>query len=176
MHKHKHKKDKNNIVFIGMPGAGKSTIGRVVAERLGLRHIDGDAIMEEFEGMKLQDIIDIKGNDYVLELEGKVLRELDVENCVISPGGSCVYYPDGMENLRSIATVVYLEVSWPVLEKRCTNIFGRGIIFKPGETLKDLYEMRTPLYEKYAEIIIDSSDFDREETARAVLKALKENG
>ncbi len=170
-----NKEEKNNIVFIGMPGSGKSTIGKLLAERLGLRHIDGDAIMEEFEGRKLQDIIDTKGNEYVLELEGKVLRELDVENCVISPGGSCVYYPDGMENLRSIATIIYLKVSWPALKMRCTNVFGRGIIFKPGETLKDLYDIRTPLYEKYADITIDSSDIERESTLDAVLKALKES-
>jgi len=164
---------KKNIVFIGMPGAGKSTIGRLIAEKLNMKHIDGDAIMEEAEGMKLQEIINTKGNDYVLNLEGKVLRELDVEGYVISPGGSCVYYEDGMANLRKIATVIYLKLDWPSLEKRCTNVFGRGIIFKPGETLKDLFDLRTPLYEKYAEIVLDTSHFTKEETVIEVLKLLE---
>ena len=163
---------KKNICLIGMPGAGKSTIGRLISERLNMKHIDGDAIMEEAEGMKLQEIINTKGNDYVLNLEGKVLKELDVEGYVISPGGSCIYYPDGMANLSEIATVIYLKVSWPALEKRCTNVFGRDIIFQPGETLKDLYDRRTPLYEKYAQITVDTSDFEKSETVEAILKIL----
>ena len=137
-----------------------------------MKHIDGDAIMEEVEGMKLQEIINTKGNDYVLNLEGKVLSELDVEGYVISPGGSWIYYPEGMANLAKIATIVYLEVEWPVLQKRCTNVFGRGIIFQPGETLKDLYDKRVPLYEKYAEITINTSNYEKNETVDAILKAL----
>ena len=164
---------KKNIVFIGMPGSGKSTVGRAIAEKLNMKHIDGDQVMEQVEGMKLQDIINTKGNDYVLNLEGKVLRELDVENYVISPGGSCVYYDEGMQNLLNIGTVIYLKVDWPALEKRCTNVMGRGIIFAPGETLYDLYLRRTPLYEKYAEITIDTSNNEKYETVEQVLEIIK---
>jgi len=164
---------KKNICLIGMPGSGKSTIGRLLSEKLNMKHIDGDGIMEEYEGMKLQDIIDTKGNEYVRGLEKKVLKELDVEGYVISPGGSCVFYPEAMENLLNIATVIYLQVDWPSLEKRCTNVFGRGILFEPGETLKDIYDKRIPLYEKYAEITLNTSDFSKYETLDHVLEIVK---
>jgi len=164
---------KKNIVFIGMPGSGKSTVGRAVSEKLNMKHIDGDAIMEEFEGMKLQDIINTKGNDYVLGLEGKVLRELNVEDYIISPGGSCVYHPEGMEHLKEIGTIIYLKVDWPDLEKRCTNVHGRGIVFAPGETLYDLYLRRTPLYEKYADITVDTSKNEKYQTVEQILDIIK---
>lgn len=165
---------KQNIVMIGMPGSGKTTVGRVIAEKLNLKHVDGDAIMEEREGMKLCDIIAQKGNDYTLWLEENVLATLDVEGYVISPGGSCIYYPKAMEHLREIATVVYLQVDWPELERRCKDPVGRGIIFKPGETLKSLYDMRCPLYEKWAELTINTTHNEsREQSALQVIEALK---
>lgn len=165
---------KKNICLIGMPGCGKSTIGKLLAEKLNMNHIDGDAIMEQVEGMKLQEIINTKGNDYVKNLEGKVLSELDVDGYIISPGGSCIYYPDGMANLKEIATVIYLEVDYPALEKRCTNMYGRGIVFDPGETFHDLYVRRTPLYEKYADITFNTSKYEKFQTVEKILKALQE--
>ena len=164
--------NKSNIVLIGMPGCGKSTIAKLLAKELGMKHIDGDAIMEEYEGMKLQKIIDTKGYDYVANLEGTVLKELKVENHVISPGGSCVYYEDGMQNLSDIGHVVYLKVDWSVLKYRCSNVEGRGILFKPGETLKDLYDYRTPMYERWGEIVIDSSMKTPLGTMDAIIAAL----
>ena len=167
--------DKKNIVMIGMPGCGKTSVGRIIAEALSMNHVDGDDIMEMQEGMKLCEIIASKGNDYVLELEERVLSTIDVEGYVISPGGSCVYYPKAMEHLREIATVVYLKVDWPELEVRCKDPVGRGIIFKPGETLKDLYDLRCPLYEQWAEITIDTTDNeDKFVTAKQLIDLLGE--
>jgi len=164
---------KRNIVMIGMPGSGKSSVGRHIAAALNMNHIDGDAIMEQSEGMKLCDIISTKGNNYVLALEEKVLSTIEVENFVISPGGSCIYYPRAMEHLREIADVIYLQVDWEELELRCKDPVGRGVIFKPGETLKSLYDLRVPMYEKWAEFTVNTSDCkSSDEAAQRVLKAL----
>lgn len=165
---------KKNIVMIGMPGCGKSTVGKSISEELGMKHIDGDAIMEEREGMQLCDIIASKGNDYVLWLEEDVLSTINVEGYVISPGGSCIYYPKAMEHLKEIATVVYLEVDWPELEVRCKDPVGRGIIFKPGETLKSLYDLRTPMYEKWADLTVNTThNLNKNISAKQVIEQLK---
>lgn len=165
---------KKNIVMIGMPGCGKTTVGKAIAEALNMKHVDGDDIMEMQEGMKLCDIIASKGNDYVLGLEEKVLSEINVEGYVISPGGSCIYYPKAMEHLKEIATVVYLQVDWSELEIRCKNPVGRGVIFKPGETLKDLYDLRCPMYEKWADIIVNTTNnTDRFVSANQVIELIK---
>ncbi len=163
---------KKNIVLIGMPGSGKSTIGRLLAKELNMQAIDGDAIIEENEGMKLQEIINLHGNDYFTALEEKVLSNINCENYVISPGGSVCYYPKAMQHLSEIAEVVYLKVSFYELQKRVKNLDSRGIVFKPGQSFEDLYNERTPLYEKYAGFIIDSSHLSPKKTTQLLLEQL----
>ena len=163
---------KSNIVLIGMPGSGKSTIGSLLAKKLGKTAIDGDKIIEQQEGMKLQQIIDRFGNDYFTSIENKVLSELSCENYVISPGGSVCYYPEAMKHLSEIAEVIYLKVSFSELEKRVTNLASRGIVFKPNQTFEDLYNERTPLYEKYAGLVIDSTGLNPNETTQLLLEQL----
>lgn len=164
---------KNNIVLIGMPGSGKSTIGKLLAKELNKIAIDGDTIIEQKEGIKLQEIINTKGNDYFTKLEDKVLSNLECDNYVISPGGSVCYYPNAMKHLSEIAEVIYLKVSFEELEKRVNNLDSRGIVFKPNQTFKDLYNERTPLYEKYAGLVIDSSGLTPNETIKLLLEQLQ---
>lgn len=164
---------KNNIVLIGMPGSGKSTIGKLLAKELGKIAIDGDTIIEQQEGMKLQEIINTKGTDYFKELEDKVLSNLECDNYIISPGGSVCYYPNAMKHLSEIADVIYLKVCFEELEKRVNNLDSRGIVFKPNQTFRDLYNERTPLYEKYAGLVIDSSGLTPKETIKLLLEQLQ---
>ena len=163
----------NNIVLIGMPGSGKSTIGKLLANAIGKTAIDGDAIIEEKEGMKLQEIINTKGNDYFTQLEDKILSTLECDNYVISPGGSVCYYPNAMKHLSEIADVIYIKVSFPELQRRVHNLDSRGIVFKPGQTFEDLYNERTPLYEKYAGLTIDSTGLTPNETIQLLLEQLQ---
>ncbi|MBP5750335.1 MAG: shikimate kinase [Firmicutes bacterium] len=163
---------KTNIILIGMPGSGKTTIGRILADKLDLLQADGDKIIIESEGRPLQEILDTEGKEYFLSLEGRVLASLSYENYVISPGGSACYYPDAMKHLSEIGHIVYLNVEFPEIERRVTNLETRGIVFKPGQTFEDLYNERTPLYEKYAEFTVCSTGQEPEETANEVLKLL----
>jgi len=164
---------KKNIVLIGMPGSGKSTIGRLIAKNLGMKAVDGDRLIEEKEGMKLQEIIDQKGNDYFTKLEEEVLSSIDCEGYVISPGGSVCYYPKAMEHLSEIAEVIYLKVSYEELLKRIPNMASRGIVFKEGQSFEDLYKERTPLYEKYAGLVYDSSHSSPKKTTQRLLEQLR---
>ncbi len=164
---------KSNIILIGMPGSGKSSIGRRLARKLNMQCIDGDAIMEEAEGCRLQEIIDRRGLPYFLELEGRVLASLTYENYVISPGGSAVYYPEAMAHLAQIGCIVYLKVDREILRRRIGDtMYTRGIAFREGFGFDELYEERAPLYERYAEITVDSSRMTEGQTVRAALKEL----
>lgn len=163
---------RSNIILIGMPGSGKTTVGRILAGKLDLSHADGDRIIIEAEGRPLQEILDTEGKEYFLSLEGRVLASLDCENYVISPGGSACYYPDAMRHLSQIGRIVYLNAEFADIESRVTNLESRGIVFKPGQSLRDLYDERTPLYEKYAEINIRTKGQTAEETADSILGML----
>jgi shikimate kinase len=153
----------NNIVLIGMPGAGKSTIGVILAKVMGLGFIDSDLLIQEQEGMLLKDIINRDGHEGYLDIENKVNKGLLCKNSVIATGGSVVYCHEAMEHLRSIGTVVYIRLSYDIIRKRLRNIRRRGVVLKEGQTLSSLYEERCPLYEKYAHIIVDGDGLDMEE-------------
>ncbi len=155
---------KANIVMIGMPASGKSTVGVLLAKKLGKNFLDVDLLLQEKEGMLLQDIINKKGNEYFKDLEARTLEELDLENTVISPGGSAVYYDEAMEHLKEIATVVYLDVPFKEIEKRLGNLESRGIVFPDGMGLKGLFDEREPLYKKWADIMIEVGASNIEET------------
>ena len=138
----------NNIILIGMPGVGKSTLGVVLAKVLGFQFIDADLLIQEQERKKLHQIIKEVGINGFMEIENQVNASIEAERSVIATGGSVVYCRQAMSHLKEIGTVVYLKVSLSTLEKRLGNLKRRGVILKKGQTLKDLYEERVPLYEK----------------------------
>lgn len=165
---------KENIVLIGMPGVGKSTIGVVLAKVLGYEFIDADLLIQKAEGKLLREIIEEKGTDGFIEVENRVNSQIRTIHSVIATGGSVVYGKEAMEHLGSIGTIVYLKQNLKPLERRLRNIKGRGVVLKPGQTLAGLYKERVVLYEKYADIIVDEYKLNVEQTLDAVLQALKE--
>lgn len=164
---------KDNIVLIGMPGVGKSTVGVILAKILGYQFVDADLVIQKEEGKLLKDIIAEKGTDGFIQVENRVNSNLQVHESVVATGGSVVYGTEAMEHLSEIGTVVYLKQSLRKLERRLRNIKNRGVVLRPGQTLKDLYRERTVLYEKYADIIVDESNLNVEQTVEAVIDALK---
>ncbi len=146
-----------NITLIGMPASGKSTVGVLLAKRLGYRFLDSDLLIQEQEGRLLKEIIRDEGLAGFLAIEEQVNREIETERTVIAPGGSVIYGPSAMEHLKEISTVVYLKISCEDLERRLGNLKDRGVALREGMTLRDLYQERVPLYEKYADITIEES-------------------
>ncbi|MGN1317421.1 MAG: shikimate kinase [Lachnospirales bacterium] len=148
----------NNVILIGMPGAGKSTVGVVLAKKLGYRFIDSDLIIQEKTGKLLHEIISEKGIDGFNEIENKINSEINVINTVIATGGSAVYGKEAMAHFASIGKIVYLKHSLLEISKRLGDLNERGVSIKKGQTLGDLYNEREPLYEKYADITIDCTN------------------
>ena len=166
-----------NLTLIGMPAAGKSTIGVILAKTLGMHFVDTDILIQEKEGELLQNIIDKKGNDYFKQVEEKVLCGMDVRDTVISTGGSAIYYPSAMEYLKKDGLIIYIDVEFEEIERRLDNISTRGITLAKGETLKDVYNKRVPLYEKYADLTLKSeAGMTVEECIDAIVKALRISG
>ncbi|MBS6519892.1 MAG: shikimate kinase [Clostridiales bacterium] len=163
-----------NIVLIGMPAVGKSTVGVVVAKRLGYEFVDTDLLIQKQQKRLLKEIIAQEGNDGFLAIENQVNRDLDVENAVIAPGGSVVYCEEAMEHYKKTGTVVYLKVSYETIDRRIQNAKSRGVVLKEGQTLKDLYEERVCLFEKYADYTICEDGLTIEETIGNVLKLFEE--
>ncbi len=164
---------KKNIIFIGMPAVGKSTIGVVAAKRTGRRFVDTDLLIQEQEGKLLHEIIAEAGEDGFLEIENQVNQSLNIENAIIAPGGSVVYCEDAMRHYKAIGTVVYLKVSYETIEKRIRNPKKRGVVLREGQSLRDLYEERARLFEKYADITISEDDLSIEETIEKVLSVIE---
>lgn len=148
----------NNVILIGMPGCGKSTVGVLLAKILGYSFIDSDLLIQQSEGKKLYEIINQHGADYFKAAENRVNSSINVSNTVIATGGSVVYCEQAMAHLKSIGKIVYIKITPEQLVKRINNIATRGVVIRDGETLLDLYNERAPIYEKYADITIDSSD------------------
>ncbi len=145
----------NNVVLIGMPGAGKSTVGVVLAKRLGYRFIDSDLVIQEKKGMLLHEIITEMGVEGFLAVENEINASLDAKRSVIATGGSVIYGKEAMAHLKETGIIVYLKLSYEAIEKRLGDLNERGVTVKEGQTLKDLYEERIPYYEKYAGIVLD---------------------
>ena len=146
-----------NITLIGMPASGKSTVGVLLAKRIGYKFIDSDILIQEQENRLLKEIIAKEGLDGFLAIEEQVNRDIDTKKAVIAPGGSVIFGRTAMEHLKEIGTVVYLKISYEELEKRLGNLKDRGVVLKDGMTLLDLYNERVPIYEKYADVIIDET-------------------
>lgn len=165
----------NNITLIGMPGVGKSTIGVVLAKVLGYQFLDSDLLIQKQERRRLREIIEEEGYTGFKEIENRVNASIDVNHTVIATGGSVVYCEEAMNHLKSVGTVVYLKLSLDSLSKRLGNLQCRGVLLKEGQTFKDLYEERTPLYEKYADVVLEEEGKDLEESLHDLLEILKEN-
>lgn len=162
----------NNIILIGMPGCGKSTIGIEVAERIGYGYIDSDSVIVAREGKRLCDIIAEVGTEGFLDIEAKINSELAASRCVIATGGSVIYRGYAVEKLKQSGKIVYLKHTYETIEKRLGDLKKRGVALKEGYTLKDLYDERTPLYERYADIVVELEDGPLENAVNRVLKAL----
>ena len=160
--------EKNNITLIGMPASGKSTVGVLLAKRLGFSFVDVDILIQEKEKRLLKEIIADVGDDGFMEIENRVNAELEVERSVIAPGGSVIYGKEAMEHLKDISTVVYLKLSYEDVKERLGDLVDRGVVLKNGMSLLDLYNERVPYYEKYADITIDEEGKTPGETVDAL--------
>ena len=156
---------KNNIVLIGMPGSGKSTIGVVLAKILGYEFLDSDLVIQKREKRRLSEIIAAEGSEGFLKIENDVNCSLNPERTVIATGGSVIYGAEAMEHLSKIGTIIYLKLEYKNLARRLGNLKNRGVVLKDGQTLLDLYNERIPLYEKYAHITIDEKNKDIQDIA-----------
>ena len=163
---------KDNIVLIGMPGVGKSTVGVILAKMIGYQFTDADLLIQKQEGKLLHEIIAEKGTDGFIEIEERVNASIEASHTIIATGGSVVYGKKAMEHLSRIGTVVYLKVPYDTLEKILEDIKGRGVVLKEGQTLRTLYDERTPLYEKYADIEISEDGLNVEQTVEKLLERL----
>lgn len=157
-----------NIVLIGMPGCGKSTIGVLLAKALMLDFVDTDLLIQKKHLKTLSEIIDSEGLEAFKEKESEVLSEISFKNSLIATGGSAVYSKSGMENLKKGATVVYLKLSPSEIKGRIKNIKTRGIVMEKGVTIDSLYRERAPLYEKYADYVLDCEGLTLEECVSAL--------
>ena len=152
-----------NIVLIGMPGAGKSTLGVLLAKVLNYDFLDADIVIQKKVGKKLYQIIDEVGIDEFLKIENEVIAGLHVKNTVIATGGSAIYGKEAMENMKNNGVVVYIKLSCDEIKNRVKNITTRGIAMKDGKTLDDIYAERVPIYESYADITISCDNTTIEE-------------
>lgn len=147
---------KNNLVLIGMPGCGKSTIGVVLAKVLGFHFIDSDLLIQEKEHRLLSELITIYGHDGFNRIENQVNTSIQTENSVIATGGSVIYGSKAMDHLRKIGTVVYIRLAYEEIESRLGDLKERGISMRENQTLEELYQEREPLYRQYAHIIVNT--------------------
>ena len=165
----------DNVVLIGMPGSGKSTVGVLLAKALGYDFLDVDLVIQRQEGALLQDILDTRGVDAFLDAEEKAVCSVRCEGHVIAPGGSAVCREKAALHLKSLGPVVYLKVPLEELQQRIQNLSTRGIAMEPGQTLADVMAYRAPLYDKYADLVIDCGGGQTlAQTARQVLERLRE--
>ena len=164
---------KENIVLIGMPSCGKSTIGVVLAKALGYRFLDSDLVIQEKTGLLLSEIIESEGLDGFNQIENEINASLDCQKSVIATGGSVIYGKEAMEHLNSIGTIIYIELPLEELIVRIGDLTQRGVSIKEGQSFRDLYEERKPLYEKYADITIHCDQLSIREIVALVKSALE---
>lgn len=147
--------ERGNIILIGMPGAGKSTVGVVLAKKRGYRFLDSDLLIQERYDALLQELITRYGTDGFRKIEEEVNASICARRTVIATGGSVVYGPAAMKHLKEIGKVVYLKLSCGTIRERLGDLEERGVSLRKGQTLEDLYEERVPLYEKYADVTVE---------------------
>lgn len=165
----------SNVILIGMPGCGKSSAGVLLAKTLKKDFVDTDLLIQRCEGKTLQNIIDERGNAYFRDVEDAVLMNFHGDNYVVATGGSAVYCHVAMDHFRDEGgTVVYIKLPVETIVKRLKNIKTRGVTLAPGQTIEDLYDERIPLYEKEADIVVETDGLDLEESVMKIAEALKE--
>ena len=166
--------DMKNIILIGMPGVGKSSVGVILAKILGYRFVDSDLVIQEKEGKLLSEIIAEQGIEGFIKIEDRINASINCEKSIIATGGSAVYGEAAMKHFKEIGTVVYLKSDYETIDERLGDLKTRGVAMKEGQTLKDLYDERCPLYEKYADIIVDESGCSSvRETISKLLKSIE---
>ena len=167
----------NNITLIGMPGAGKSTLGVVLAKRLGYRFVDTDLLIQEGTDKLLCELIAEHGTEGFKKIENDMLAGIECERHIIATGGSAVYGDEAMRHLRALGPVVFIDITPAEMRRRLgPDLAARGVVMKEGFTLQDLYDERHPLYERYADIVVDTSDVDTRTAVEMVERALVERG
>ncbi len=167
-----HFSEGGNLVLIGMPGAGKSTLGVLLAKRTRRNFLDTDLLIQLTTGMSLQKLVDSRGEAHLREIEEATVLALEVTDHVIATGGSVVYSAEAMSQLRALGQVIHLDVPCEVLQPRLQDFGTRGIARKPGQTLQDLYEERRPLYERYADLTIPCDNLPPEVVVEQILQGL----
>lgn len=163
----------DNIILIGMPGAGKSTVGVVLAKRLGYRFVDSDLVIQEKTGMLLHQIIEEKGTEGFIKIENDINAALSAKQSVIATGGSVIYGKEAMQHFKNTGRVVYLKLSYASIAQRLGDLNERGVALKKGQSLGDLYAERIPCYEHYADITIDCEDKMIRDIAAQIASAVK---
>ena len=164
---------KDNIILVGMPTSGKSTVGVILAKILGYNFVDADIVIQKKDGRRLSEIIEQEGVDGFIEIENKINAGIETEKTVIATGGSVVYGTEAMEHYKNIGKVVYLKVGMDVLTRRLKDVKQRGVVMRQGQSLISLYNERSVLYEKYADITIDEKNNTMEEVVTDLVAALK---
>ena len=162
-----------NIVLIGMPGCGKSTVGVLLAKALGLAFMDTDVVFQAQEGRKLQAMIEEIGIDAFLAREEDTILRIDCDRTVIATGGSVVYGTRAMAHLHDKGIVVYIQLPFAEIQRRLSNLATRGVTLRPGQTLRQLYDERIPLYEREADIVFDASGCNIEKTVASIARRIE---
>ena len=162
-----------NIVLIGMPGVGKSSTGVVIAKMLGYQFIDADLLIQSKYGDILEHLIERHGIEGFIKIENAVNMSIEAERTVIATGGSVCYCSQALEKMREEDVIVYLKADFETIKARLGSLKKRGVVIRKGETLKDLYDERVPLYEKYADVVVDVSDCAFGESVDRTIAALK---
>ena len=162
-----------NIILIGMPACGKSTVGVVLAKTIGKSFLDTDLLIQDREGDLLQNIVNRCGHDGFVSIEEEAIKSINAVNTVIATGGSVVYSPEAMKHLKKLGITIYIRLSFETIDDRLHNICSRGIAMEEGETLKDLYRKRIPLYEKYSDLTIDGEGLSVEQAVEEIIAKIQ---
>ncbi len=165
-----------NVIIIGMPAVGKSTIGSAIARKTGMKYIDTDDVIRKSCMATLPEIIEKHGRDKFIKIEDLILSQIQTTKTVISTGGSAVYGENAMRKFKESGVVLYLKISYEQISKRLTRMQSRGVVVREGQSLKDLYDERCALYEKYADVVVDVSDYPPSESVEKCLEALRRAG
>lgn len=159
-----------NVILVGMPACGKSTIGVVLAKTMNKGFVDTDILIQQAESRTLQEIIDQEGNDYFHHVEERVLLDFDGEDYVVATGGSAIYFDRAMDKFKEKGIVVYIKVTLETILERLNNIRSRGVTLEKGQTIADLYEQRIPLYQKHADVVIEADGLSVEEVVEKMIE------
>lgn len=159
-----------NVILVGMPACGKSTIGVVLAKTMNKGFVDTDILIQQAESRTLQEIIDQEGNDYFHHVEERVLLDFDGEDYVVATGGSAIYFDRAMDKFKEKGIVVYIKVTLDTILERLNNIRSRGVTLEKGQTIADLYEQRIPLYQKHADVVIEADGLSVEEVVEKMIE------